>query len=122
MSSGLTYERCADAIISRRLLTFVYRGFYRVVCPHVLGSRNGKLRLLGFQIGGQSSQPLPREGIWRCFALNEIEGAELQAGAWRTGGSHARPNTRVTDVHLDVNPQAKQRFDWKKMKWRESAA
>jgi hypothetical protein len=121
MSNGLTYERCMDAVIHRRLLTFVYQGFYRVVCPHVLGSGNGKLRLLGFQIGGESSQPLPRKGKWRCFSLDEIEGPELKDGEWRTGDSHERPNTCVADVHVDVNPRAKQRFDWRTMKWRGPA-
>jgi uncharacterized protein (DUF4415 family) len=115
------YECCVDAIVNRRLLTFRYQGFYRVVCPHVLGSGKDRLRLLAFQIGGESSQPLPPEGIWRCFGLEEIESPELQKGKWRTGEKHERPNTCITDVHLDVNPKAMQYFDWKTMKWREPA-
>jgi uncharacterized protein (DUF4415 family) len=115
------YERCVEAIVNRRLLTFRYQGFHRVVCPHVLGSGKNTLRLLAFQIGGESSQPLPREGIWRCFTLDEIDSPELEDGKWRTGASHERPNTCVTDVHIDVNPKAKQNFDWNAMKWREPA-
>ncbi|HEY1960981.1 MAG TPA: BrnA antitoxin family protein [Rhizomicrobium sp.] len=115
------YERCVEAILKKRLLAFRYQGFNRVVCPHVLGSGKEKLRLLAFQIGGESSQPLPREGIWRCFSLNEIEAPELQEGKWRTAERHERPNTCVVDVHIDINRHAKQHFDWKSMKWREPA-
>ncbi len=115
------YESCVEAIIKKCRLTFRYQGFYRVVCPHVLGSGSGKLRLLAFQIGGESSQPLPRNGIWRCFGLDEIEGPELKEGDWRTGSSHERPNRCVIDVHIDINPKAKQHFDWATKKWREPA-
>jgi len=115
------YERCVEAIVQRRLLTFRYQGFYRVVCPHVLGGGKATLRLLAFQVGGESSQPLPRDGLWRCFSLDQIEGPELQQGKWRTGDNHERPNTCVVDVHIDVNSNAKQHFDWKSMTWREPA-
>jgi hypothetical protein len=115
------YGRCVEAILKKRLLTFRYQGFDRVVCPHVLGSGKEGLRLLAFQIGGESSQPLPLEGIWRCFSLNEIEAPELQDGKWRTGHRHERQNTCVVDVHIDINPNAKQHFDWSSRIWREPA-
>ena len=115
------YEQCVTAILKKRLLTFRYQRFDRVVCPHVLGSGKGGLRLLAFQIGGESSQPLPREGIWRCFALDEIEGPELQEGKWRTGNRHERKHTCVVDVHIDINPNANQHFDWSSRTWREPA-
>ena len=92
-----------------------------MVCPHVLGYGLGKLRLLAFQTGGESSQPLPAGGQWRCFELDEIERPKLEEGKWRTGNSHTRPNSCVTEVHIDINPRATQNFDWKTMKWREPA-
>jgi uncharacterized protein (DUF4415 family) len=115
------YERCVDAIIHKRLLTFAFHGRDRIVCPHVLGHGKGKLRLLAFQTGGESSRSLPRGGQWRCFDLEEIHRPEPADGEWRTGDSHERPNTCITDVYIDVNPKAKQRFDWKTMGWKEPA-
>lgn len=119
--TNLVYERCVYAIIKRRRLRFSYQRLSRIVCPHVLGSGKGKLRLLAFQVGGESSQPLPKQGIWRCFHLAEIESLEMEDGEWRTGDNHARQNSCVTDVHIDVNSRAKQNFDWRLMKWREPA-
>ena len=59
-----------QAIREKRLLKFDYSGHNRVVEPHVLGISNGKLQLLGYQIGGSSSSGGIPE--WRRFDLENI--------------------------------------------------
>jgi len=59
-----------QAIRDKKVLEFNYSGHNRIVEPHVLGISNGKLQLLGYQIGGSSSSGGIPE--WRRFDLNNI--------------------------------------------------
>ena len=36
------YEIVSDAILSRKIVTAVYRGRKRIMCPHVLGTKRGR--------------------------------------------------------------------------------
>lgn len=59
-----------DAISQKRLVGFMYGGFYRVVEPYLLGVYKNKMQLLCFQVGGESgSGRLPE---WRRMNLAEI--------------------------------------------------
>ena len=37
-----TYELIKDAILNKKQITAVYDGYYREMCPHALGTKNGK--------------------------------------------------------------------------------
>jgi len=43
----------------RRIIRLLYHGKDRVVEPHDHGMLNGSVQLLGYQIAGSSSRPLP---------------------------------------------------------------
>lgn len=60
-----------QAIRTKSVVEFNYKGHHRVVEPHVLGVSNGSVQFLGYQIGGTSSSggPLPE---WRRFELSGI--------------------------------------------------
>jgi hypothetical protein len=85
MPNGLTYERCVDVHHQTPLAHLRVPGILSCRTSACLGSGKGKVWLVGFQIGGESSQPLPREGIWRCCSLDEIEGPELKRGRMAHG-------------------------------------
>jgi predicted DNA-binding transcriptional regulator YafY len=62
------------AIQEKRLLQFRYRNKIRIVEPHDYGIYKGVLRLLSYQIGGESSGRLPN---WRWMDLDEMSDLEL---------------------------------------------
>ena len=57
------------AIEQKRLVDLVYGNRRRIVEPHDYGIHKGALKLLGYQIGGSSSGPLPN---WRWMELRSI--------------------------------------------------
>jgi hypothetical protein len=83
-------------------ITCTYHGYYRELCPHVLGTKRGAEQALAFQFGGQSSSGLPPGGEWRCLKLNEVEGATMREGPWHTDHSHLKPQTCIDEVDVEV--------------------
>jgi hypothetical protein len=62
-----------QAIERRRMIRLVYHSKQRLVEPHDHGVLNGALQLLGYQVGGSSSRPLPN---WILMKVEEM--ADLQ--------------------------------------------
>lgn len=58
-----------QAIEHRRMIRLVYHGKERLVEPHDHGVLNGSLQLLGYQIAGSSSRPLPN---WILMKVEEM--------------------------------------------------
>jgi hypothetical protein len=58
------------AIQHRRLIQFTYQGVQRVAEPHDYGISRDRIKLLAFQVRGQSKSPLPD---WRLFDVARME-------------------------------------------------
>jgi hypothetical protein len=67
-------ELLRAAIEQKRLVSFVYKDSPRVIEPHDYGIQNGSVKVLGYQVGGSSSGPLPN---WRWFEVNLISDIRL---------------------------------------------
>ena len=82
------YELLRFAAARRQAVSAVYDGQPRLLCPHVLGRKSGRLHALFYQFGGSSRSGLPvkPEGIgdWRCLAVEKLSQVELRADAWHT--------------------------------------
>ena len=97
------YRLFRTAIQRRRQVTCTYRGFYRELCPHILGHKHGREKALTFQFAGQSSSGLPPQGEWRCLHLAEVDDIHLRDGPWHTGVRHTTTQACVDIVDVDVN-------------------
>lgn len=80
-----------DAIATKQVIVFAYQGHQRVVEPHIYGRKDGVLQILGYQIGGRSSQgKLPD---WRRFDLPLMRDLQLHgsgfAGAREVNARHS---------------------------------
>lgn len=73
------------AIGEKRCVRLRFQGNERSVCPHALGLKGGRPRLLAFQYSGASASGLAPGGQWRAFFVQDIENASFIAGPWRTG-------------------------------------
>ncbi len=93
------YAILRQALVERCRVTAFYDGLPREFCPHCLGTRNGQRRVLGWQYGGLSSNPLPN---WRCMNVGGLRDVRIVAGSWETGGLHTRPQVCITYVDIDV--------------------
>ena len=100
MSSN--YETVRRAILARKPISFEYDGYNRIACPHVLGQKAGREKVLTYQYGGGSSSGLPPGGMWRCLFLSEAYNIQIIDGGWHTGMSHTRPQTCVDAIDIQV--------------------
>lgn len=87
-----TYELIKHAIQTKQQITAVYKGYYREMCPHALGLKNGKQQALFYQFGGQSSKgsvDSTSSNNWRCLRLDELEEVKIREGKWFTAENHS---------------------------------
>src|ERR1700686_2989959 len=102
------YEVLRLAAFRRRAVSAIYDGRSRLLCPHVLGRKSGRLHALFYQFGGSSNSGLPvtPEGVgdWRCLAVEKLSQVELSAEAWHTE-ARSRRQTCVDEVDFDADDQ-----------------
>jgi predicted DNA-binding transcriptional regulator YafY len=90
-----------EAIQTKHLLHFRYKGQQRTVEPHDYGTQNGIVRLFCWQVGGHSSGRIPG---WRMFDVEGIDNCEMLdkhfAGNREVHGKHHQWN----EVFIRVEP------------------
>ena len=100
------YELVWTAVESKWTIEAMYRGRLRLFCPHRLGrNRDGQLRVLCYQYGGESKSGLQLEGSpanWRCIELERLSRVKLLKSAWHTAPNHSRPGSCVVAADIDV--------------------
>lgn len=100
------YRLIWNAVASKRPIEARYHERHRLFCPHRLGrNREGRLRVLCYQYGGQSESgllPAGSPGNWRCLVLEELSQVKFREDAWRTAPNHSRPASCVVDADIDA--------------------
>ena len=100
------YELVWTAVANKKPIAAIYQGRDRLFCPHRLGrNREGQLRVLCYQYGGESQsglRPVGSPANWRCVALEKLSRVKLAEGAWRTAPNHSRPASCVTETDIDA--------------------
>ncbi|MBL5922788.1 hypothetical protein I7V28_17050 [Lelliottia amnigena] len=100
-----TYELIKDAILNKKQITAVYDGYFREMCPHALGTKNGKQQALFFQFGGESSKgkiDSTSPFNWRCLRLVDLEDVRIRDGEWYTADNHSKAQTCVDQIDYEV--------------------
>lgn len=98
-----TYELFRQAILEQKQVVCSYGGHPRELCPAILGRTDGLEKVLAYQVGGSGSRGLPPDGAWKCLIVSGVLGAALHDGPWREGAGHAKEQTCVHKVELDIN-------------------
>jgi len=100
------YRLIWNAVEGRHPIAAVYNHRLRLLCPHRLGrNKQGQLRVLGYQYGGESEsglQPAGSPANWRCIALEGLTAVRILEGAWRTAPNHSRPASCIADADIDA--------------------
>ena len=90
------------AVANRQPIEAAYQGRQRLFCPHRLGrNRDGRLRVLCYQYGGDSRsglQPIGSPENWRC-----ILGGHLKTGHRRT--LQNRPTEQNQNKNIYTSPE-----------------
>ena len=97
------------AAAHRQPVAAAYDGLPRLLCPHVLGRKSGRLHVFCYQFGGSSNSGLPmapgRVGGWRCLAVERLSQVELRADAWHTEPRSPR-QTCIDEIDFDTDAQS----------------
>jgi hypothetical protein len=98
----------AHALTERRTVRARYHGHERLLCPHVLGWKNGRRKLLAYQVGGTTSGgvlPPHREQRWRSLFVDEIEDAVIVWDyPWESADNYSSQSNCVDQVRLEIPP------------------
>jgi hypothetical protein len=97
-----TYGTVYAAIQNQQSISALYQGLTRELCPHALGTKNGKQQGLFFQFAGQSSSGLPPGGMWRCIPIEGLQILSVYDGPWHTNNDHSKMQTCVGTVDIEV--------------------
>jgi len=99
------FDMIREAIEKKRIVIATYHRHRRMMCPHVLGTKNGRAQALFYQFGGTSSSQLGPPGSsenWRCIPINGLTDVEVVDGDWHTGNRHTQPQTCVGHIVVEV--------------------
>jgi hypothetical protein len=103
------YELLRLAAARRQPVRAIYDGLPRLLCPHVLGRKSGRLHVFFYQFGGSSNSGLlmapDRVGGWRCLAVDKLSQVELHADAWHTEPRSQRQMC-IDEIDFDADAQA----------------
>ena len=99
------YSVIRQAIIARDQITTTYQGFHREMCPHAIGTKDGREKALFYQFAGGSSSGLGPDGSgenWRCVFIDELQNVSVRKGPWHTAPTHSRRQTCIDIVDVEV--------------------
>ncbi len=100
------YRLIWTAVATRRAIEARYNQRLRLFCPHRLGrNKQGELRVLCYQYGGQSEsglQPAGSPANWRCIVLEKLRRVNLMDDSWHTAPNHSRPASCVVKPDIDA--------------------
>ena len=84
-----------------------YHDHERVICPHALGWKAGRARVLVYQVGGTTSEgmlPDDRRQRWRCLFVDEIRDVVITDGPWESAENYTGQANCIDDLAIAVRP------------------
>ena len=100
------YRLVWTSVANKQPIEAMYQERHRLFCPHRLGrNREGRLRVLCYQYGGESQSGLEPAGSpanWRCVVLEKLSRVKLLDE--RPGARHRmdHPASCVTEADIDA--------------------
>ena len=98
-----------QALKERRPVRARYHGHERVLCPHGLGWKHGRAKVLAYQAGGTTSHGAllgdPRQR-WRSMFVDEIEAPVIIDGPWETADNFSLASNCMDAWHTPLDSPA----------------
>jgi len=96
----------ARALEQRRPVRARYHAAERILCPHALGWKNGRAKVLAYQVGGTTTRgPLPADPrqCWRSMFIDEIESPIITDDSWATADNYGHNFNGIDHVELQTD-------------------
>lgn len=95
-----------QALRQRHAVRARYHDQERVLCPHALGWRHGRAKVLAYQAAGASHGGLsPDPGQrWRSMFVDEIQDPVIIDGPWQTADNYRHGANGIEDVEIEILP------------------
>ena len=90
------WEVLQQAITQRKTVKARYHGRDRLLCPHLMGWRNGRAKLLSYQASATGTIADPYQQ-WRSMFVDELDNLAITDAPWLTA-----TNYTPTSVGIDV--------------------
>jgi len=98
-----------QAIAHRRSISVCYHNQQRLFCPHALGRKAGRAKLLAYQpepATTHSATATDPPQPWRSLFVDEIKDPAITDHAWQTADNYTPDCNNIDEVEIDVNSQA----------------
>ena len=99
------WDLLARAIIERRTVRAHYHGHDRLLCPHLLGWKAGRARVLSYQTSGSTSGGMLSPDThqrWRWMVVDELEDAVITDDDWHSAANYRPGGTGVEVIEVAV--------------------
>jgi len=98
----------SQALIAHHTVRARYHGHERLLCPHLLGWKNGRPKVLAYQAGGTTSSgelSPRRQQHWRSLFVDEIEDAvTVPSHPWHSADNYSSQSNCVDEIALQITP------------------
>jgi hypothetical protein len=94
------------ALTERRPVQVSYHGQQRLLCPHALGWKNGRPKVLSYQAAGTTSTgPLPPDPRqrWRSMFIDEIQEPIIVDGTWETADNYTSHSNAIDQLETAID-------------------
>ena len=91
--------------MEKKQIVAEYNGHMREMCPHVIGTKNGRAQALFNQFAGTSSSGPIIPGLkdnWRCIQIEGLGIIEVRDGEWYSFSNHTRPQNCIDEIDVEV--------------------
>lgn len=100
------WSELARAIIEKEPVAVRYHGHSRTICPHALGWKYGRFKLLSYQVSGATSHgdlsKDPRQR-WRSMFVDEIEGPVIvDDSPWQTADNRIHKSNCFDEIYIEA--------------------
>ena len=82
-----------------------YHGNERLLCPHALGWKNGRPKVLAYQTAGHTSQgalPHDPKQRWRSMYIDEIEQPTITNATWETADNYTPTHNGIDQLDIEI--------------------
>ena len=101
------WQLLEQALRLRRPVRVGYHGHQRLLCPHAMGWKNGRAKVLAYQSGGATSNgrlPTDPHQRWRWMFIDELEGPLLTNEPWQTADNYRGHSNGIDHLAVAIDP------------------
>jgi len=94
----------AKALTQHQPVRARYHGHERVLCPHALGWKHGRPKLLALQSSGTTTTAQPTHQRWRSMFIDEIENPKIINEPWQTASNYSQTSNCFDTIEQALEP------------------